>query len=264
MKTIVIPTDFSSIADNASKYALAVAKILNANLIFFHANEHNQSESLQKIQKELYTITSSHLHPHINFISTDKLFNSLTIKEVLEERIDLIIMGTNSENKSFSKTIFGTNTSEVIENLSSPIISVPEHYSYTSIKTIGYATDLTNLNEEIVKVIDFARPFDAFIKVFHVSPVFPDLGNVEEIDVKSSIEVSKKKYNYSKMEYFLEKTGNDNQVTKGINQFLSHHDLDLLVLFHNTEEGIDRFLSSSESETLVKKIEKPLLIFPKV
>jgi nucleotide-binding universal stress UspA family protein len=264
MKTFVVPTDFSNVANNASLYALALTKVMDGSLIFFHANEHDQSESLQKLQHELYALTGSNSHPNFNFISTDKLFNSLTIKEVLDEPIDLIIMGTNAGEAGLLQNIFGANTSEVIENLFCPLISVPKRYLYTPIKTIGYATDLNALNEELVKVIDFARPFNASIKVFHVSPIFPDLGDVEDKDIKSIMEMLRKQHNYPRMEYYVEKTSSDNQLNKGINHFLADHDLDLLVLFHNNEKGLNRFLTHSESETLVKDSDKPLLIFPKV
>ncbi len=264
MIKILIPTDFSKIADNAVNYALSLIRTVNGELTFFHANVPEGDDSLTSLHKELSKSGLSNLTPEANFISTDRLFNSATIKELHLDAVDLIIMGTSGENKNFSERIFGTNTSEMIENLNCPVLAVPEHYRFKSIHKIGYATDLNNLNDEIVKVIEFAKPFKAAIEIFHVSPIFPDLGDTEKMDVNSSIETLKERHDYPNIHYSIEKTPRDNQVNKGIHTFLSDHDLDLLVLFHNNQEGIDRFITSSASENMIKEIKSPVLIFPKI
>ncbi len=263
MKKIVVPTDFSAIADNATNYALSLAKILNGEIIFFHANEHNGSTEQNKLKAEISRISALNSNLKTEFIATDKLFNSLTISELFKDKVDLIIMGTSGESADFSKKIFGTYTSEMIEEMSCPVIAVPADYRFTEIKKISYASDLTTLDEEIRSIIDFARKFNAIIEVFHISPVFPDLGDIEKMDIPEKIETLKQKYGYSAINYFVETTKHDNQINKGINAFLSHHNSDLLVIFHDVKSGIDRFLTSSETRKIITHIKTPLLIFPK-
>lgn len=263
MKKILVPTDFSAIAGNAARYALELAKVMNSEIVFFHANEHSGSDEYKRLKAEVATISALNPSVKSEFVATDKLFNSMTITDIFRTDIGLIVMGTSGEHAAFSKKIFGTNTSQIIENMNCPVIAVPDGYAYSDIKNIAYASDLNRLEEEIILVIDFARRFNADVQVFHVSPVFPDLGDVEKIDAQSKIEALKQQHGYPAMSYSVEKTTNDNQINKGIVKFLSHHAADLLILFHNNREGIDKFFSSSTAEKAITHIKTPLLIFPK-
>jgi len=264
MKKIVIPTDFSEIAKNAAQFAISIARHTGAELIFFHADLHRESDELRKLKEETAKVSLSNPAVKTGFIVSDKLFNSLTIKDIFNNSVDLIIIGTSGEKADISKKLFGTNTSEIIEDINCAVISIPADCHYKDIQKIAYASDLSKLDHEVAKVIDFARLFNAIIEVFHVSPVFPDLGDVEKMDVHSKIEQLKHEHGYSAIKYFVEETSHDNQIDKGIKSFLLHHQSDLLVLFHNNVEGIDRFISSSETEKSVSQIKTPLLIFPKV
>ena len=78
------------------------------------------------------------------------------------------------------------------------------------------------------------------------------------------IEAVRERNNYLDIHYSKETNSADNQINKGINRFKSQHNLDLLVLFHKSNKGIDRFIISSETETAIKEINRPLLVFPKV
>jgi nucleotide-binding universal stress UspA family protein len=263
MKKIVVPTDFSEIAHNATQFAISVAKHTGAEIIFFHADLHNGSDELRKLKEEAAKVSLSNRSVKTEFVASDKLFNSITIKDIFKGSIDLIVIGTSAENADISKKLFGTNTSEIIEDINCPVIAVPANYQYKGIQKIAYASDLSMLEHETAKVIDFAKHFNAAVEIFHVSPVFPDLGDVEKLDIPGKVQQLKEKHGYSTINYFVEKTPHDNQIGKGIKSLLSHHNSDLLVLFHNNREGFDRFISSSENENLVNLIKKTLLIFPK-
>jgi nucleotide-binding universal stress UspA family protein len=264
MKKILVPTDFSEIARQATQFAISVAKHTGAGLIFFHADLYSENNELRKLKEEATKVSLSNPAVKTEFVVSDKLFNSLSIKDIFKDSIDLIVIGTSGESADISKKLFGTNTSEIIEDINFPVIAVPGNYQYNGIQKIAYASDLSKLEHETAKVIDFAKRFNAAVEIFHVSPVFPDLGDVEKMDIPGKVQQLKEKHGYSAISYFVEKTPHDNQTGKGIKSFLSHHNSDLLVLFHNNREGLDRFISSSETEKSVSHIKTPLLIFPKV
>lgn len=264
MKKIIIPTDFSEIAQNATRFAISVAKHIHGKLVFFHADEHLNVNDLNSLRKETDKISA--LVPGVTseFVASNKLFNSLTLKETFKDNIDFIVIGTSGESADISKKLFGTNTSEILEDVNCPVIAVPEGCTYKEIKRIAYASDLIKLEKELEKIISFAKQFDASIEVFHVSPIFPDLGDVEKMNIPAKIEQLKQKYQYDSIDYYVQKTAQDNQIQSGINAFLSHHNSDLLVIFHNNVTGIDRFLTESETEKLVTHIKTPMLVFPKI
>jgi nucleotide-binding universal stress UspA family protein len=263
MKKILVPTDFGETALNATQYALSIAKITKSSLVFFHAEEHAETAEHKKLRAQVQKIHLSEPGVKISFASTGKLFNSLTINELFSrEHPELIIIGTNGET-GFSKALFGTNSEEII-NATCPVMVIPRHVQYTAIKNIAYASDLYKLNKEIERVVEFARYFDANIEVFHISPVFPDLGEVEEMDVPAKLKELSGEFSYSNINYYVEKTALDNQVNKGIEAYLEKKHPDLLVMFHEEKDGIDNFFSSSHSEKIAGHIKIPILVFPKI
>lgn len=262
MKKILVPVDFSPIAYNAIHYALDISAILKSEIIFFHANKYAGSLELEQLQDSL--ATALHKKPaKTEFVTTDKLFNSQTIHDLFKNKIDLILLGTSGESAGVQKKLFGSNASEIIEGSKYPIMAIPPEFKFSGIKKIGYASDLIRLDEELSEIIPFARLFDAVIQVFHISPVFPDLGDVEKMDVEQVLIRLRQKHNYADIHYHVEKTSFDNQIIKGITSFLDSYHPDLVVLFHNHLSEIDQFLSSSISTKTISHIQVPVLIFPK-
>jgi nucleotide-binding universal stress UspA family protein len=263
MKKILVPTDFSGTALNATQYALNIAKVTKSELVFFHADEHNDTVEYKKLKNQVEKIHLSEPGIKISFSSTGKLFNALTVDEIFSrEQPDLIIIGTNGES-GLSKILFGTNSSEII-NASCPVLVVPNEILYKGIHQIAYASDLNDLKQELEKVISFAKYFDADIEVFHVSPLYTDPGNVERTDIAENVKKLSIDFNYDRVTYHVEKMKYENQVNKGIEIYLEHHQPDLLVVFHQEKDGINQFFSSSYSEKLAAQVQVPLMVFPKI
>jgi nucleotide-binding universal stress UspA family protein len=76
MNTIVVPIDFSPKTDNAGRYAINLAGVMGAQIIFIHAEEKNAMESKHRFKDELFTMTGSNMHANINFVSSDKSLSS--------------------------------------------------------------------------------------------------------------------------------------------------------------------------------------------
>lgn len=260
MKRILIPTDLSIVADNAIEYALELPKEGVQEVLLLHAGA-KLGEDFKQINKEVNKLSEKF---HVEIINSEKPFDPDLINEVAREKfIDFMIMGTSGDEGSFFKKIFGNHTSSVIDDLNCPVIAVPVNYKKRGISKIGYASDFTNLDVEAKQVIAFAKTFNAEIEVLHVVPVYPDLYDTEKIDAEKVIDDIKIKYGYSKIEYIVEETFGDNRIRKGIEQFTEHYGPDLLVMFHQQREGVDKIISSSSTENLITHLEVPLLVFPK-
>jgi nucleotide-binding universal stress UspA family protein len=263
MKTILVPTDFSEVAVNAAYFAIQIAKKTRSKLLFFHSIEQEEKNARKKLLKELEALRSGG-NFEFDFVITDKLFNSMTINELLKGiKIDLIVSGTIGDDGSLQKQMFGTNTVELLDDLRCPLLAIPENCTYTKINKIAYASDLSLLASELPPIVSFARPFDAEIIVLHISPVYPDLGDVEKRNIRKELQLLASTIDYKHLNYHKEDMGADNKVHKGISHFLELKRPDVLVLFHRNQDNLDRFFSSSESEKAVKHFELPLLIFPK-
>jgi nucleotide-binding universal stress UspA family protein len=262
MQKILIPTDFSSVADNAVQYAVALAKKHGGEFIFFHAG----SENLGKLQEHIKFLTSElgFNTDDAKYISADVDFTVDAVKElVATHRINMVVMGTHGTHTPFPPRIFGSHTAAIMEEIGIPVIAVPGDYIFNSITHIAYAADLVNLEKELATVVKFAKTYNASVNVFHVTPVFPDLYDLEEIDVNETIGEIRTKDNFPYITYHLEETEKDNQVVKGINNFIDEHFTDLLVLFHTSRSWIDKIISPSSSVKEISQIRVPVMIFPK-
>jgi nucleotide-binding universal stress UspA family protein len=262
-RKILVPVDFSPISDNAVHYALGISETLNAKIIFFHADDHLDNPELKRLQSSLENKIDRAKKIKTEFISSGKLFNSETINDLFKNSIDLILLGTGGGSTHISKKLFGSNADEIVNGAKCPVLVLPPKQPFSGIKKIAYASDLTKLDEELALVISFARQFDTSIEVFHVSPVFPDLGNVEIKNVEQELTKIKQKYNYRDLHYYIEKTDRDNQLEKGIASFLNQHHSDMLVLFHNRLSGVDEFISPNLATEMILSIRTPILFFPK-
>jgi nucleotide-binding universal stress UspA family protein len=261
MKIILVPTDFSAIADNATHYALSLAKRFKGEVLIFHADEKNPND-LNKLKTEVDKIHSGQVK--VGFLFSPNHLSSITVNDVVKEHnVDLIVMGTSGEAATLEKKIFGRNTTDISEHANCPVVAVPAGYTYSGITKIAYASDLNFLDKEIGKVIGLAQLLNAAVDVFHVSPVFPDLGNSEKMNVQQKLEQIKDKYDFKKINYSVEKTKRDNQIPEGIACFIDYGDADLLVMFHNHVSAFDEFISNSSTAKVIAHTKTPILVFPK-
>ena len=265
MKRILVPTDFSDIAHNAGKYALALARTFNKELLFFHAGSDEDHDNLAKLQNAANKILLSDPLMKVYYMVTPEPFSSETLNKMTDtDNIHLIVMGTTGEGGGLSKKLFGSNTRAILENANCPVIAIPAGYKFSGLKKINYASDLINIDLETSRVISFAKAFDSQIVIFHVSPVFPDLGDIEQMDVDAKIEEIKKKFQYSKISFSRERMAHDNEINRGIALFLERNQADLLVMFHNKTSYFDKLFSSSYSGSVASHLDIPFMVFPKM
>jgi nucleotide-binding universal stress UspA family protein len=262
MSNILVPVDYSAVSDSAIRYSLAIARNTNSKFVFFHSG----SEDLNKLKEHV-----AHTSPDVGFFSDrttyithdDDFAASEVNKVVSAHNIDLIVMGTHGDNTPLPPKIFGSNTSAVLEHVKVPVLAVPPSFIYKGVTHIAYAADLGFLYEELNQVVDFAKKVSAAIEIVHVVPVFPDLSKVGPGAISGIIDKVKTENHFPYIKYFVEKTEEDNQIEKGIRNFLKEHSPDLLAVFHVNREWVDKVLDPGTSIKEVWHIKIPVIIFPK-
>lgn len=263
MKKILVPTDFSPIANNAVHYALSLSKIFKSEVLIFHASAKDERD-LHMLREGVEKFTGMVPGLKVNYISSHKHFSSVTINEfVSAQKIDFIVMGTSGDDAPFEKTLFGQETSEIAEHANCPVIAIPPQYKFGPVKNIAYACDLNFIDNEAGDVVHFAKKLEAYIELFHVTPVFPDLGDTAKINMEEKLGEIKRKYNYDYMHYSVERTNSDNQIIEGISSFLEECKADMLVMFHHHDTIFEEFISTSNTAKIIADLKIPLLIFPR-
>lgn len=265
MKKILLPYDFQEAAENALYFAIKIAQRLKGNLVLFHSKNEEDTDPTSRLELKAAELKKHHPSIEVEIMVTQRYFNSLTIEELFgTKNLALIIIGTIGNDAELQKKLFGTISSEVAEELSCPVLVIPHDVGYKKINKLAYASDLNFLEKELPLVKDFAQKFEAEILVFHVGPVFPDLGDVEKRNIKKEIELIKEKVFYQEISFHSEETKFDNQTHKGIRHFLDAHKPDVLVLFHDKRTGFDKYISLTEAGWAVTNLDIPVLIFPKL
>jgi nucleotide-binding universal stress UspA family protein len=262
MSNILVPVDYSAVSDSAIRYSLAMARNTNSKFVFYHSGDNNQEKLKQHVMHTSPDI--AFFKDRTTYVTHDDAFTTTEINKVVStHNIDLIVMGTHGENTPLPPKLFGSNTSAVLEHVKIPVLAVPPSFIYKGITHIAYAADLGLLYEELNQVVDFAKRVSAAIEIVHVVPVFPDLGKAGPEAINSIIEKVKTENHFPYIKYFIEKTEHDNEIEKGIRNFMKVHSPDLLAVFHVNREWIDKVLDPGTSVKEVWHIKTPIIIFPR-
>ncbi|SEW05363.1 universal stress protein [Kaistella antarctica] len=153
IKTIVLPTDFSNLANNALNVAAEMAKRHQAKLIVVHTiNTYYMvgrggkqvigSELIQEnmdLAKTKLDELQTNLNEKYNLdletkISTESIVDSIN-DLILTDQVDLVVMGTSGE-QNVKRFILGSNSYNVLLNANCSILLIPESFKKTSFKRI--------------------------------------------------------------------------------------------------------------------------------
>lgn len=161
MKNILLPTDFSANSMNAIDYAMHFFEhsecnffILNVQKVSDYISDDlvagsktdtiydsiasDNKKVIQQLVKKLSKKYKSQSYTFNGLFDYDDLVSAID-QAVQFHAIDLIIMGSNGAT-GVKQKVFGSNTLQVIRNLDSPILTIPEHYTYTGIRSALFST----------------------------------------------------------------------------------------------------------------------------
>ena len=178
------------------------------------------------------------------------------MKYAKHKAFDLICISRRGEGKM--KKIFGTNTSNLILQSEVPVIAVPNTYRQTKIKSFLYASDLSNLENEMKKVVDFASPFGAQIEILHLNYPSDIVFNAKVIENVIH------KFPKSDIKYSLVNINLLYNLVVNLQGLIKKHKPSVLVMFTDQKQGFFQklFLSSSTAEYSLN-FSVPVLVYPK-
>lgn len=160
MKKILVPTDFSTQAHNAYRYALHLAYHFGAEIHLYHSYFLDTVTdslagtdallALQKAEEEaamqnfrLYEMEIGHrfdrpipVHATVQLgFPADRI-----VDYALEQHIDLIVMGTLGAS-NIATRLLGSVTGDVIQRAKCPVLSVPVAAQFDGIRHIAFADE---------------------------------------------------------------------------------------------------------------------------
>lgn len=190
MEKILVATDLSANSTSAIHFAYKLSQLKVATLIIVHVyhlskpktwRSHRFESYLQerrtfllaKLNKFLDRIFSELEAPSVDF-EIDLLMSPNIVTSILKcatkHKCTCICISSHGVGKS-DKTI-GASANKLIVKAPIPIISVPSSYKTKTISSICYASDMTNYQKEIKKIVKFVKPLNIEIRMLHiVSPL---------------------------------------------------------------------------------------------
>lgn len=277
MKKIVVPTDFSTASKSGVRFAIRWALQQNVELVFIHVlnvlipTRWSEGTASNFISGELEACRT-HFTKFIENIykSMDVkpgTYSTVIIQEhdpaktILEycrnnKSVDCICISTNGAGGVMK--VFGTNTSELIAKSPIPVLVIPKNYRPKEVKSILYATDFTNYEEELSEVIQFATSFRAKVDVVHFAwsgELRFDEDTLQKIsgDYEHGLNVDIEEINPS--------VALDEQLQKTILK----RKPSVVIMFSNKERNLVQHLFlSSKAKELSFSLKTPLLVYSKV
>lgn len=272
MKRILVPTDFSTRAENALKVAAQIARKNNCEIHLLHMLEIPSQMNdaitggtaipeimlfLQKAKETMQFIKEKSYLQGLRIIDSIQLEKAShgILSFINKEDIDLTVMGANGIS-GFEEFILGSTTEKVVRLSPIPVIIIKEEINDFNPGNIVFASDFSDeIKKPFQKILDFANSFDAKLNL--VTICTPNSFKTTAITNK----IAKNFISEFEIKNFTFHIYNDLNIEKGIIHFAKDTNADLISLCTHGRTGLSHFFSGSISEDLANHATKPLLVF---
>jgi nucleotide-binding universal stress UspA family protein len=279
MKTILVPTDFSKVAQTATKVAIEIAKKASAKLLLLHIierpdpvsfniegqiSEPNNWEDklftaklIEKAKKEMAATTDLASLEGVTVKTEMRLGNPFHgMRNVITEHdVDLVVMGTSGRSK-LEAMIIGSNTEKVIRHSACPVLTIHEKPGNTNFKNIVYATAMSDDEKEFATVIKNTQAiYGSTVHLVRINT--PQNFQNDSVVRKLMADFAKK----LKLQNFTLNIFNAHSEEQGILDFAEWIDADLVAMSTHGRTGFAHVLVGSIAEEVASHSSRPVLTY---
>jgi nucleotide-binding universal stress UspA family protein len=258
IKRILVPFDFSEIAEIALDEAFSLASIFKAELFIIHVMEQSsygfisgkeipdlnvpEEQLADKVRKELINIsekyaTAHNLSPEIE-MATGHIHDEI-LDYVDQMKIDLIVMGTHGA-KGYKEIFVGSNTQRIVDLAEIPVLTFLNNIPQKKFRNILVPIDNSfHSREKVNLALVFAEKFSAKIHIIglpdsdepdHVSKFRVKIKSVEDLAKENSID-------------YISKIIHESSVADAAIKYATHNHCDLIVINTGHESRIPGLFS---------------------
>ncbi|MFT4032931.1 MAG: universal stress protein [Siphonobacter sp.] len=272
MKNILIATDFSENAKPAVEWALQLACHTNSTLHILHTylpvypmTETVAGPSVMVEWEETYRVSAQErmdklaveLKTRCPKVETHLELGPLTtvIEElVTDSSIDLVVMG-RSESGGWIFELLGSAATQLIDDISVPVLVVPAEVTQFKIERIAYATQLEFDELKVLKEIyQWADDLNASVQLINVQTEREPNINSDE-DALEEIRAAFP----TRHTMVLQRTAHS--VEEGINELVIDTEADLLVTASHHRNLFTQIVNPSNSRKLLLHSHIPTMVF---
>lgn len=274
MKKILVPYDFSEVAEHALDFACQIADKASCDIRLLNVIEHPTADSfrtmgiqdldpmeqlyikkmIEKVKEKLQAAitNSNYADDKISYkIQLGNPFHNI-IDEITEENVDLVVMGTEGA-EGLNEFFVGSNAEKVVRKASCPVITVQNKCELEPINKIVFASDFIHTDADfITRLKDVQSMFSAQLCIVKVNTPASftstrhDTKQMEEFVANNGIE------NYS-IDIYNYKNEED-----GIRFYAEDIGADMIALGTHQRTGIGHFLAGSIAEMVVNHSSVPV------
>lgn len=258
MQDILIPTDFSANARNAIAYAAHLLDASYFRFVLLHTYPGVSADpqdaaryATQKLREEASALKKR--YPERQFAFRTEAGDLHTVTTILVEQTDsaMVVMGTRGLQTGKS-AFWGTHTSNVAENVSCPLLIVPEAATYQPPEQIIFATDFAlNPGKSLDFLLDIAERFSSRITVLHVLPEGKQIG----APALNGIQLLHERGNRI-ASHFIRSPN----VAEGITDFVRAHRTDMLAVMKHSYGFMEQLFHKSVTKELTLHADVPVLV----
>ncbi|MEM9897334.1 MAG: universal stress protein, partial [Bacteroidota bacterium] len=274
MKRILVPYDFSEVANHALDFACQIADQADSQITILNVIEHPTSDSFKTMGiqnmdpmqqlyiKKMYETIDAKLAEVVTSAkyADDKIqtkiqlgnpYNTI-IDQITEEKVSLLVVGTDGL-EGINDFFVSSNAEKVVRNATCPVITVRGKAELEPIEKIVFASDFQNTNASFVdQVKEVQKTFGASLSIVKVNTPASftstrhDMKQMEEFVQKHNIDdYTISIYNYKNEE-------------DGILFFAEDSGADMIAMGTHQRKGVGRFLAGSIAADVVNSSKVPV------
>jgi len=271
---ILIPTDFSTVSNNALQYAIQLAKKTNASIHLLHVNNipimdaSFPNEVYQTYTAEIEDFAKNsfenleNLYLNKSNLQFDKHTAYGFVNDEIQEfakinDIDLIVLGTTGAS-GIQEILIGSNAASVVAKAEIPVLVIPPTSTFADIKKIVYASDFNEPEfPSVSRLAFFANLYEAEVNVLHIKSFADNLFDAEHNFF------SRNKENVEVNRWKIVKLPEGESIIDSINNFVETEHPNLIVMAKHNRSFFDRLFHRSLSKQMAYHTKIPLLVLNK-
>lgn len=273
MKWYLVPTDFSTAAENAARFAMDLARHSGHGVHFFYAFQpdldvqspflYDSMAKLQEMWMEKLENWSEALRVAQGGLSRDAVRNEVSIGFASEEIIKLseeddycmVIMGTRGEGGMVNNWL-GTVSAKVALEAFCPVWLVPIEARLQKFRHILYSSAGDAIEEDMIhQVVRFTRKLESTLHFVHIH----NTHGVPEDNVIERIFDSLGAGAFGDLSYIVEMI-NGEKVVDELNDYVERNDIDLLIAVTHHKSFWEKLVRHSITRDLVMHASVPTLV----
>lgn len=272
MKRILVPTDFSPLAESALKIAAQLAKKHDGEIFLLHLLDlpldlADKGSSSQNLPESIFFMKLAHQRftetmgkPYLKDLKIHETVEfSAAFEGIMEvsqnNNCDLIIMG--SHGAEGAKEVFiGSNTEKVVRYSEIPVLVVKHNQEEFDAKKFVYATNLSiETAKSFQQALSFAEKLNVEIDVVFINTPakFKTSKDIDDRIKSFKSAVGKGNYHIT--------VQSDKNTEDGILNYARKVKADVIGIGTHGRKGLSRLINGSLSEDLVNHAKRPVVTF---